>query len=43
MGRRVLTAYERALEEGELRNKIEIARKMSDEKGFSFSEVQELI
>jgi predicted transposase/invertase (TIGR01784 family) len=36
MGRKVLTAYERALEEGreegELRNKIETARKMSDEK-----------
>ncbi len=41
MGRKVLTAYERALEEGELRNKIETARKMHD-KGFSVSEIQEI-
>ncbi len=49
MGRKVLTAYERALEEGiekgreegEFRNKLDTARKML-EKGFSASEIQEI-
>ena len=34
MGKKVLTAYERALEEGEFKNKLETARKMWDE-GFN--------
>ena len=45
MGRKVLTAYERALEEGreegELKKAIEAARKML-EKEFSVSEIQEI-
>ena len=34
MGKRVLTAYERALEEGELKKALETARKMLEE-GFN--------
>ena len=30
MGKKVLTAYERALEEGEFKNKIETARNMKN-------------
>jgi predicted transposase/invertase (TIGR01784 family) len=41
MGRRALTAYERALEEGELKKAIETARKMQ-ERGFSFIDIQEI-
>ncbi len=41
MGKKVLTAYERALEEGELKKAIETARKML-EKGFSVSEIQDI-
>jgi predicted transposase/invertase (TIGR01784 family) len=41
MGRKVLTAYERALEEGELKGKLETARKMI-ERGFSIYEIQEI-
>ena len=45
MGKKVLTAYERALEEGELKGKLdtklETARKML-EKGFPVSEVQDI-
>jgi predicted transposase/invertase (TIGR01784 family) len=45
MGKKVLTAYERALEEGELKgkleNKLETARKML-EKGFSVLEIQDI-
>jgi predicted transposase/invertase (TIGR01784 family) len=45
MGKRVLTAYERALEEGELKGEfkkaLETAQKML-EKGFSVSEIQEI-
>jgi predicted transposase/invertase (TIGR01784 family) len=41
MGRKVLTAYERALEEGELKGKLETARKML-ERGFSIYEIQEI-
>ena len=41
MGRKVLTAYERALEEGKLENKLETAQKMHT-KGFSASEIQEI-
>ena len=41
MGRKVLTAYERALEEGKLENKLETAQKMHA-KGFSASEIQEI-
>jgi hypothetical protein len=44
MGKRVLTAYERTLEEGigigEMNTKLETARKMRD-KGFSILEIQE--
>jgi predicted transposase/invertase (TIGR01784 family) len=49
MGKKVLTAYERALEEGELRGKLEgkfetkleTARKMI-ERGFPVYEIQEI-
>ena len=45
MGKKVLTAYERALEEGreegQLKNKLETARKMLY-KGFSVSEIQDI-
>jgi predicted transposase/invertase (TIGR01784 family) len=41
MGKRVLTAYERALEEGEMKKALETARKMF-EKGFPVSEIQEI-
>jgi predicted transposase/invertase (TIGR01784 family) len=41
MGKRVLTAYERALEEGKTEKALETARKMFD-KGFSSSEIQEI-
>ena len=41
MGKKVLTAYERALEEGELKKALETARKML-EKGFSISEIQDI-
>ena len=41
MGRRALTAYERALEEGELKKALETAQKMQ-ERGFSFIEIQEI-
>ncbi len=45
MGRKVLTAYERALEEGreegEFRNRLDTARKMLM-KGFSASEILEI-
>jgi SOS response regulatory protein OraA/RecX len=40
-GKKVLTAYERALEEGELKKAIETARKML-EKGFSSLEIQDI-
>ena len=30
MGKKVLTAYERALEEGEFKNKLDTARKMRE-------------
>jgi predicted transposase/invertase (TIGR01784 family) len=41
MGKKVLTAYERALEEGKTEKALETARKMFD-KGFSSSEIQEI-
>jgi predicted transposase/invertase (TIGR01784 family) len=41
MGRKVLTAYERALEEGELKGKLEDAHKMQ-EKGFNISDIREI-
>ena len=45
MGKKVLTAYERALEEGEIKgefkNKLGTARKMLY-KGFSVSEIQDI-
>ncbi len=41
MGKRALTAYERALEEGEMKKALETARKMF-EKGFPVSEIQEI-
>ena len=41
MGKKVLTAYERALEEGQLKNKLETARKMVY-KGFSVSEIKDI-
>ena len=41
MGKKVLTAYERALEDGKLEKAIETARKML-EKGFSVSEIQDI-
>ena len=45
MGKKVLTAYERALEEGELKGKlekaVETAQKML-EKGFSVLEIQDI-
>ena len=41
MGKKVLTAYERALEEGEMKNKLETARKLVN-KGFSASEIWDI-
>jgi predicted transposase/invertase (TIGR01784 family) len=38
---KTLTLYERALEEGEFKNKLDTARKMLM-KGFSASEIQEI-
>ena len=41
MGKRVLTAYERAFEDGEMNTKLETARRMK-EKGFSITEIEEI-
>ncbi len=41
MGKRVLTAYERAFEDGEMNKALETARRMK-EKGFTVSEIEEI-
>ena len=41
MGKRVLTAYERAFEDGEINKALETARRMK-EKGFSITEIEEI-
>ena len=38
MGKRVLTAYERAFEDGEMNTKLETARRMKDE-GFNLGQI----
>ena len=38
MGKRVLTAYERAFEDGEMNTKLETARRMKEE-GFNLGQI----